>query len=291
MALVIVGAIFIFFLLVAVLLNSLDNRHTALGIGPKIAVIEVIGVITASEEINRNLKNFLDDDRVKAIVLRIDSPGGEVAPSQEIYEEVKKATELKPVVVSMGSVAASGGYYIAAPAQKIFANPGSITGSIGVIMEFANYEELLKKIGWHNDVIKSGQHKDIGSPNRPMTAADRQILQSLINDVHDQFVTAVAEGRKLDASTVNKLSDGRIFTGRQAQSVGLVDELGNLEDAIDAAAELAGIEKKPDIVYPEPSKPRLIDYLVEEMVSHFKKGLQEESRVRFNLVWSGLHQE
>ncbi len=181
-------------------------------------------------------------------MLRVDSPGGAVAPSQEIYAEVKRAVENKKVVTSMGAVAASGGYYVAAPSSKIMANPGTITGSIGVIMEIPNFEGLMDKVGIKTTVVKSGKYKDMASAMRELTPEERRLLQGVMDDVHEQFIQAVAEGRGMTFEDVAKLSDGRIFSGRQAKELGLVDELGSLEDAIDFTAELAGIEGEPQIV-------------------------------------------
>jgi protease-4 len=288
MALAVLGAVFLFFLALVYAIGHLVGRPSRLPIGAKVGVVEVEGVIGSSKETIEQLIDFRDDDTVKAIVLRIDSPGGGVGPSQEIYEEVKKAVEVKPLVVSMGSVAASGGYYIAAPAQRIVANPGTITGSIGVIMEFTNFQDLLGKIGLKNQVIKSGEHKDIGSPTRPMTEEDRRILQTLIDDVHQQFIDAVAEGRKLAPEKARALADGRIFSGRQAKQYGLVDELGNLQDAIGAAADLAGIEGEPNVVYPPPEKPEFFRYLIEESASQLRHGLQQKAATGLSYVWSGI---
>lgn len=289
MALLTLGAIFIFFLLLTVVLGRGLKQGSSLTLGAKVGVIEVNGVIDSSRELIEHLVDFRDNDAIKALVLRVDSPGGGVAPSQELHEEIRKFAAIKPVVVSMGSVAASGGYYIAVPAQRIVANPGTITGSIGVIMEFANLQELLEKIGLRSEVVKSGSHKDIGSPLRPMSAADRQILQAMIDDVHEQFVTAVAEGRQLEIVKVRAIADGRIFSGRQALAAGLVDELGNLQDAIVIAGKLGAIEGEPDVVYPPEEKPRLIDYLVQEATSGLRKGLQESMRgggLRY--LWPGI---
>jgi protease-4 len=288
MGLVVLILVFIFFwLLVYVTVGMLGSR-SSFTLGEKVGVIEVTGVITSSKLINERIIRFKEDSSIKAIVLRVDSPGGGVGPSQEIYEEIKKLAKLKPVVVSMGAVAASGGYYIAAPAGKILANPGTITGSIGVIMEFTNVRELLDKIGLNNQVVKSGQHKDIGSPIRPMTDADRQILQAMIDDVHQQFVGAVAEGRKLDLDKVKALADGRIYTGRQALDNGLVDQLGNLQDAVDLAGELSGLGANPKVVYPAREKADFMEYFVEETVSHFRQGLYEHSAGGFKFLWSGV---
>lgn len=289
MALTTLGAIFLFFLLVVAALRGLVDRRAPLSIGARVGVVEVVGEIEDSRHIIEQLLEFRDDDSIKAIVLRIDSPGGGVAPSQEIYEEVKKSLVVKPVVVSMGSVAASGGYYIAAPAHRIVANPGTITGSIGVIMGYTNFQELLQKIGLKSEVVKSGPHKDLGSPVRPMSEEDRRILQSMIDDVHDQFVTAVAQGRKLKVEQVRALADGRILSGRQALAAGLVDELGNQQDAVDVAAKLAGIEGEPDVVYPRPESPKLIDYLIQETASRLTRGLQGNRSGGVRFIWPGFN--
>lgn len=288
MALLIVCAIFLFFLVMVYTISSFIGHTASLPIGEKVGVIEVNGVIAESKQIIEQVVDFRDDESVKAIVLRVDSPGGGVGPSQEIYEEVRKTAEIKPVVVSMGAVAASGGYYIAVPARRILANPGTITGSIGVIMEFTNFQELLSKIGLKSDVVKSGSHKDIGSPMRPMTDADRKILQAMIDDVHQQFIDAVAEGRKMESEKVRSLADGRIFTGRQAMEAGLVDELGNLQDAIEVAADLSGIEGKPKVVYPPEVKPGFLEYLIQETVSQLRHGLQEQTAAGLRFIWSGI---
>lgn len=229
----------------------------------RIALIRVEGVILDAQQTVGDLKKFGDSPSVKAIVLRIDSPGGGVVPSQEIHDAVMRVRnkQNKAVVASMGTVAASGGYYIAAATDRIIANPGTLTGSIGVIMELANLEGLLKKIGVENVVVKSGRHKDIGSPFRKMSDEDRRILQSVMDDVHTQFIEAVAEGRSLDVSDVQPLADGRIFTGRQAKDIKLVDELGDLDDAIRLAADLAGIEGEPKVV--EPRKRFSVRELIE----------------------------
>lgn len=283
MALLIVGAIFIFFVILALFLSRQPSRGPRFALGDKVGVIEMTGVITSATEILEDLRDFREDSAIKAIVLRIDSPGGSVAPSQEIHDAVKKTAEIKPIVVSMGSVAASGGYYIAVAGQQIVANPGTMTGSIGVLMEFANYEELLKKIGWQNIVVKSGRFKDIGSPNRPMSDADRQLLQSMIDDVQSQFVSAVAEGRNLSLEKVKEVADGRIMTGRQALTAGLVDKLGGLETAIDLAAELAGIDD-PKVVYPLAPPPKLIDYFMEGTAEHLFKIMQQQSELKLNFL-------
>jgi len=220
--------------------------------GERVAVIRIEGVITDSRETIEELRRFRDNPSVKAVVLRIDSPGGGVVPSQEIHTEVLKARKdgrLK-VVASMGNLAASGGYYIAAATDKIVANPGTLTGSIGVIMELANVQGLLEKVGVQSVVIKSGRYKDLASPFRAMSKEDRALLQNVLDDVHDQFIQAVAAGRALKVEEVRSLADGRIFTGQQARTAKLVDEMGDLQDAIKLAARLVGIEGEPRVVEP-----------------------------------------
>ncbi len=225
------------------------GRWNQLG-GQKVALITVEGVILDSKEVIEQLEKYRTNQSVKAIVLRINSPGGGVAPSQEIYEEILKIRQSNkiPVVASMGSVAASGGYYIASAADLILANPGTITGSIGVLLQIPNFSGLLQKIGVKSVVVKSGSNKDLGSSTRDMTDAERQILQGMLDDVHNQFIDVVAQSRHIDRQKVVALADGRIFSGREAQSLGLVDQLGNLQDAIERAGTLAGIPGKPIVL-------------------------------------------
>jgi protease-4 len=210
------------------------------------------------------IKDYTKNMAIKAIVLRVDSPGGGVVASQEIYEEVKRAASKKKVVVSMGAAAVSGGYYIAAPASRIIANPGTITGSIGVIMEIPNIKGLMDKIGVKSDVIKSGKHKDLASAFRDMGREEREILQGLMDDVHEQFIQAVSEGRRMAIEDVKKIADGRVFSGRQALKAGLVDELGDLDYAIKTAAKMAGIKGEPEVVTKKERSP-LLDLLQGKM--------------------------
>lgn len=224
--------------------------------GAKVAVVEVQGVIGVgtgldTETIIRTLGEYRDDPAVRAVVLRIDSPGGVVAPTQEIFTAVRRLREAKkPVVASLGSVAASGGYYVAVSADRIFASPGTLTGSIGVVMQLANVEGLLKKVGVEYVVVKAGTYKDVGNFARAMTAEERRILQNLLDDVYDQFIGAVAEGRGLEPQAVRAFAEGRIYSGRQAHGLKMVDDLGGLEDAIEAAAKMAGLPPKPKVLYP-----------------------------------------
>ena len=238
----------IILLLLLVVSLTLALFHTRIPIGNRVALVNIEGPIIDSLDVVDEIKEYVKDRSIKAIILRIDSPGGAVGPSQEIFDEVKKSSAEKHIVVSMGSIAASGGYYIAAPADMIFANPGTLTGSIGVIMEIPNVEGLMTKIGVRTEVIKSGKHKDMASAFRKMEKEDRDILQGVLDNVHEQFIRAVAEGRKLDVASIRAIADGRIFTGEQAKGLGLVDELGTLEDAIGKAAELAGIPGEPEVV-------------------------------------------
>jgi len=248
--------VIIFFLIVfgIIALLSLAVTYTKkVPLGAKVAVIEVTGVIIDSADVIKEIEDYADDNSIKAVIIRVNSPGGGVAPSQEIYEEILKLKKKKKVIVSMGAVAASGGYYIAAPADKIIANAGTLTGSIGVIMELPNVKGLMEKIGIEAQVIKSGRLKDIASVFKSLTEEEKQILQTVLDDVHDQFIEAVAVSRNMDTEVVRKLSDGRIFTGRMAKEIGLVDELGNLQDAIKIAGEMAGIKGRPEVVYKKES--------------------------------------
>ena len=248
---------------VLILLVNLLEMDWGLPGGDRVALVRVEGVILDAQQTVSELKKFGDAPSVKAIVLRIDSPGGGVVPSQEIHDAITqvRATHNKAIIASMGSVAASGGYYIAAAADRILANPGTLTGSIGVIMELANLEGLLKKIGVESVVVKAGRHKDVGSPFRRMSEEERRLLQAVMDDVHQQFIEAVAEGRSLQMADVTALADGRLFTGRQAKELKLVDELGDLDDAIKLAADMGGIEGEPKVI--EPHKRFSLRDLVE----------------------------
>ncbi len=240
----------------------LGKRDATFRFGEQVGVIEITGVITDPKETLTQLKEFRNNKDVKAIVLRINSPGGGVGPSQEIYEEVRKTSRVKKIVASMGAIAASGGYYVASAADHIMASPGSITGSIGVIMEFANFQELFKKIGVSAFVLKSGEYKDIGFPLRKMTPQEKALLQAFIDNVHQQFVAAVAQGRKISKEKVQAIADGRILSGEQAKVLGLLDSLGNFEDAIAMAANLGGIKGEPSVVYAKKRKFSLLQYLL-----------------------------
>ncbi|MDA3902741.1 MAG: signal peptide peptidase SppA [Desulfuromusa sp.] len=264
-----VGGIFLFFLLVVFTAGMFLSGSVAVSVGDRIGILEVEGTIVDARRMTEQIKEFRDRSNIKAVVIRIDSPGGGVGPSQEIYAELKQLAKEKPLVVSMGSVAASGGYYLAVAGERIFANPGTITGSIGVIMSFPNYQELMGKIGVQTEVVKSGRFKDIGSSTREFSSADRALLQEMINDVHMQFVEAISVGRNMPIERLQPFVDGRIFTGRQAKDAGLIDELGTFSDAIKYAAKTSGIDDDSDLVYPEPEKTNLIDRYLKGSVSHY----------------------
>lgn len=252
------------------------GKSAAFG-GGKIGVVEVFGPIMESDELVEQIDEYADDDSIKAILVRIDSPGGAVAPSQEIYNAVLKARQKKKVVASMATLAASGGYYIAVGADRIVANPGTITGSIGVIMGFVDLQDLMKKIGVQALAVKSGQFKDIGANTRPFTEEDKKVLQSVIDDVYMQFVNAVAVGRKLEVEKVKLLADGRIYSGNQAKELGMVDELGGMDEAVDITAALAGIKGEPELV-----KKR-------EKFNFIKEMMSEKLSSKFDWIMESVH--
>jgi protease IV len=241
----------LFFLIALLIAVVLTGEEGGAASGAKIAIVVLEGVISSdlSERTVRQLAKHGDDPAIKAIVLRIDSPGGGAASSQEVYEEVKRVRAGgKLVVASLGSIAASGGYYIACVAERIFANAGTLTGSIGVIVQLANAEELLHKVGVASTIITSGPFKDSGNPTRALRPEERQVFQTLVDDVYQQFVEAVSQGRQMPVVEVRQLADGRIYTGRQAKELRLVDELGTLQDTITYAASTVGIIGKPTLV-------------------------------------------
>ena len=233
-----------------------DPRVLSLFSGDGVGVLQIDGAIDDSHEVLAEMKRLKEMPWVKAIVVRIDSPGGAVAPTQEIFEEIQRFKKQKPIIASMGGMATSGGYYIAAACDRIVANPGTLTGSIGVIMQLSNVEELMKKIGVRGVNVKSGANKDLGSPFQTLSPEGREILQSLVDNVHSQFVAAVAKGRGMKEAQVRKLADGRVFSGAQAKELGLVDQFGTLEDAVELAAKRAGLESEPAVYYSHPEQER-----------------------------------
>ena len=257
------GLVVLFLVTVWIFMAMLEDG--ALPGGPRVAIVELEGIIVDADAIVRELREHQDNPAVRAVVLRVNSPGGVVAPTQEIFTAIQRLRRAKkPVVASLSSVAASGGYYVATAADRIYANPGTLTGSIGVVMQMANVEGLLKKVGVDYVVVKAGQYKDVGNFARTMTREERRILQALLDDVYAQFVGAVAEGRGLDRDTVLSFADGRIYSGQQARQLKMVDELGGLEEAIEAAAKLAGIPTRPKLIYPR-RKFSLVDLIKNEL--------------------------
>ena len=250
--------ILVFFVLVFfyAYLTGGDAKVLSFLSGDGVGVLQIEGAIDDSRDVVGELKRFKEAPWIKAIVVRIDSPGGAVAPTQEIFDQLQKTKKKKPLIASMGSMATSGGYYIASACDKIIANPGTLTGSIGVIMQLTNVEDLMKKVGVKGYNIKSGANKDIGSPFQPLSPEGREILQSLVDNVHSQFISAVAKGRGMNESQVRKLADGRVYSGAQAKELGLVDQFGTLDDAIEFAAKRVGLEENPTVYYSSPEEER-----------------------------------
>ncbi len=264
-----------------------ESEYDLSGGGKKIAEVDLTGTILSSRETVSTLKNLADNASVRAILLRVDSPGGGVAASQEIYEEVKLVRDSgKPIVVSMGALAASGGYYVSCGATRIVANPGTITGSIGVIAEFPNFTRLMEKVGLQMNVVKSGKYKDSGSPFRSVTKEDEQLFQGVVDDSYSQFLDVVSSERKLPLEKLKKFADGRVFTGVQALKLGLIDTLGSYEDAISIAAKLGGIKGKPVVV--EARKQRtLADVIFGDFFSNlrlFEKDYIEQPVLQYRFL-------
>lgn len=239
------------------------------GRGEKIGVVELAGVITSSEEVVRQIKKYREDKSIRGILLRVDSPGGAVVPSQEMYEEVRKTRETKPVIVSMGSLAASGGYYVSVGASRLVANRGTLTGSIGVVGEFLQLRGAMDKLGIDVKTIKSGKLKDAGSSSKKMNSDEEKYFQTLMDDVHRQFISVVERERKLNHKDVVEIADGRVFTGEQAVTLGLVDTVGTFEDAIKIAGVLAGIDGEPSLVR-EREKKSFLDRMFGDVSEHVK---------------------
>ncbi len=251
--LILVLIVFFFIGVSLIMLRLAGERTLALG-KDKVGVVEVKGVLTDPQNVLKQLQRFRQKDQIKAIVLRVNSPGGAVGPAQEILRQVEKIRPHKKIVASLGTVAASGGYYVSCGADYIMANPGTLTGSIGVIMQFTNMAQLVHKLGLDLFNIKAGKFKDVGTPFREMTPEEKAYIQQLIDDVHEQFITDIAKGRKLPVDKIRPLADGRVFTGEEAKKFGLVDGFGNLDDAVEKAGRLAGITGKVEAVYPPKEK-------------------------------------
>jgi protease-4 len=275
--LILAGIFLLFWGGVSLLFTAAVSRGDSTEIFSKkngIGVVELKGLIVSPEETIETLTAFRKKENVKAIVLRIDSPGGAVGASQEIFTEVQRTNEVKPVIASLGSIGASGGYYAALGAEEIIASPGTLTGSVGVIIKFSNFKELFDKIGYKSEVIKSGLMKDIGAPDRAMTEAERELVQKLIDNVHAQFIQAVAQQRRLPEERVRELADGRVFSGEQALENGLIDRLGNYTDAVRLAASLSGLdEEEPHLIYQEEKRYSLFRLLTGEARQRLLKNL------------------
>jgi protease-4 len=278
----------VFFYVVFHNMSDTDTEVVS-GYGDKIAVVELTGVIVNADDIVRQFKKYREDRSIKGILFRVDSPGGGVVASQEIYEEVKKTRDSgKPVVVSMGALGASGGYYVSCGATMIVANPGTLTGSIGVISQFMRFDPLMKKIGVESNTIKSGKYKDAGNPFRKMSADDRSYFQNLMDEVHRQFIAVVEKERELDHDSVVAFADGRVFTGEQAKRMDLVDTLGTYEDAIVLAADLAKIKGKPSVVKERKRGPSLFDRVFGETkfseLLDLKDGLLNQPLLQYRMA-------
>jgi protease IV len=244
--------VLIVIIIVILLVFLLSILRACLGkSGDRVGVVEIEGIISESRQTMEEIIRFKEDPSIKGVILRINSPGGAVGPTQEIYREVVKLKAKKKVFVSMGSVCASGGYYIAAAGEKVYANPSTITGSIGVIMQTVILEELLKKVGVKSNTIKAGELKDAGTPFREMTPEERAYLDGIVKNIHEQFIKDVAAGRKMDFEKVKTMADGRIYTGLQAKDLGLVDSIGNFYDTVDDIKKVLNIKGKPQLVYSE----------------------------------------
>ena len=246
--------------------------------GPKIGIVEIFGIIEDSKNTLKHLKKFANDTDVKGILVRVDSPGGTVGPTQEIYGEIRKISSKKKVYVSIGNVAASGGYYIASAGEKIFANPGSITGSIGVIMQTVNIEQLVKLMKVDVKTIKSGKFKDIGTPFKEMTEEEREMLYGVTRDIHEQFIEDIAKARRLEIDKVREIADGRIITGRAAREIGLVDVIGSIEDATDTLWKDLMLTGEPQTIYPRKQTPSFMRELLESMSDDIEERLGLKKR-------------
>jgi protease-4 len=261
-SILIVAFILVFFVGLSLITLNFWGKETIWGKKPKVGVVEVSGLITRARPTLKELRRLSDDDRIKAILVRINSPGGAVGPSQEIMQEILKVRKKKKVVASLGTIAASGGYYIACASDVVMANPGTAVGSIGVIMKLANVEQLTKKVGVDFYSLKAGDLKDMGSPFRPMSPEERAALQGLLDNIHQRFIQDVATNRKIPLEKMGPLANGSVFSGEEGKKLGLVDELGNFEDAVELAGRLGGITGKVEVAYPPKKRLSLLSFLI-----------------------------
>lgn len=276
-----VAIIVLLFLLIRI--SGLGGDSEGLQIGDKVGLVEITGEIFISKHHIKKLEKLRKRKDIRAVVIRVDSPGGLVAPTQEIYAKVVAVDREKPVIVSVGSAAASGGYYIAAGGRKVVANPGSIVGSIGVRFDFPVAVELMDKIGLRFETFKSGELKDAGSPTREVTERDREFFRSVIKNIKEQFVNDIALSREMSIPEVESLADGRVFTGDQALELGLIDTLGTLEDAIAIAAESGGIKGKPRVFEFKKKRPSIFETIWGDLEN--KLGTQVRSAPAYLWVW------
>ena len=288
---ILTGIFFLFLGGLSLLISSLishDSQADIFSSKEGVGIVELKGLIVSSEQTLKHLTEFRHDPNVKSVVLRIDSPGGSVGASQEIYKEVMRTNEVKPVIASMGSMGASGGYYAALGAENIIANPGTMTGSIGVIVKFPNLEGLFEKIGYKSEVIKSGPLKDVGASNRPMSEEERKLMQDLIDNVYGQFVRDIAAARGMEEDIIQELADGRVYTGEQALEVGLIDSLGNFTDAIIIAADMGGLDvEDPRLIYPKVDRKFSLFNLLTNAESFVDNFVPLYPILSFE--WTGIH--
>ena len=284
----ILAGIGLFLGLVLTFVFSVADPSKAFSLREKVGVIPIEGTITESDTLVAQLVEFKKDRKIKAIILRINSPGGGVGPSQEIHREIRKTIKSKKVIASLGGLAASGGYYVACAANQIVANPGTLAGSIGVIMEFVQAEELLKKIGVGVEVLKTGEFKDIGSFHRKLSEGDREMIRAVVFDVQKQFVEAVAQGRNLPVEKVRDIADGRILSGARCKELGLVDQLGNFEDAVELARTMAGIKGEVTLVYPRKPRSKWWDLFLQNTSKALCRGLRDALMLRLEYRWDAL---
>jgi len=286
------GAFFLFvlavFTLVYLTLHTGERTSSLSSFGDKIGVVDLEGVIITPKIVVPQLKKFADDDSIKAIVLHVNSPGGGVAASEEIYREVKRIRDEKKkrIVASIESVGASGAYYISSATNKIYADKGSVVGSIGVIAEWVNYGDLLHWAKLKDVTLKAGEFKDTGSPTRDLTPAEKEYLQSLIDDMHTQFIQAVADGRKVKAEDIRAIANGKVWTGGQALGLKLIDQEGDFEAAVKDTAKSVGIKGEPVLVRPERERKTVLDLLfgdVSEWLPTREKLLDQQ--VGFYYLW------
>ena len=286
------GAFFLFvlavFTLVYLSLRSGERKEAFGGFGDKIGVVDLEGVIIDPKTVVANLKKFANDDSIKAIILHVNTPGGGVAASEEIYQEVKRIRDKKkkPIVASIETLGASGGYYVSAATNKIFADHGSVVGSIGVIAEWYNYGDLIRWAKLKDVVLKTGEFKDTGNPTRELTPGERAYLQRLLDDMYHQFIRAVAEGRKLKDEDVRSLADGKVWTGEQAKQLKLIDELGDFQAAVEDTAKSVGISGEPALVRPEKQRHTLLDLLFGDISEYLPdRSKLMQTNIGFYYLW------